>query len=362
MKTILISCLILCTFFSTAQSLKTDSTLVRKSKKVKSGPLFKSNDTLNFTVYANLKPLLKDRGDDAQNHWGKVKYINNKNKLKEIPIKVKVRGNFRRLAVNCSFPPLLLDFNKKKKGNSIFNKQNKLKLVTHCLRNDYIMEEYLVYKIYNLITKNSFKTCLANVTYEDSTGKQASQTRLAFLIEDDDDLAKRLHSKYLKESLFRQNQVDTLKMATVSVFQYLIGNTDWSVPFQHNIKMYIKKGKPAFPVPYDFDHAGIVNAHYAIPAEQLTEITSVRHRLYRGFAYSPEIFQIVFDKFKTIKPEIYALYKGNPELESNYIKSTLKYLDEFYETIDNTKAVKREFIEQGLKNMGPGSIQIKGYN
>lgn len=360
MKKILIAFLFLIPFFGICQSVNTDSTLTPKIKKVKFGPLFKNDDTLNFTVYANLKPLLKDRGDNPQNHWGTVKYINHKNKWVEIPIKVCVRGNFRRMTQNCTFPPLLLDFNKKKKGNSIFNKQNKLKLVTHCLKKDYIMEEYLVYKIYNLITENSFKTRIANVTYEDSAGKQGTQTRLAFLLEDDDDLAKRIQTKHLKNVKLRQNQVDTLKMATLSVFEYMIGNTDWSVPFQHNIKLYYKKGSKAIPIPYDFDHSGIVNAHYAKPAEQLTEIRSVRERLYRGFAYSPDIFQLVFERFKALKPDIYALYIDNQELEPNYIKSTLKYLDEFYDIIDNSKQVKREFIEQGLKNMGPGSIQIQG--
>ena len=345
-------------FVANAQSLKTDSTLVPKLKKVKFGPLFKSDDTLIFTVFANLKPLLKDRGDDPKNHWGMVKYINHKNVLVNIPMKVKVRGNFRRMVQNCSFPPLLLDFSKKKKDKSIFKKQNKLKLVTHCLKNDYIMEEYLVYKIYNLITENSFKARIANVTYEDSSGKQASQTRLAFLIEDDEDLGKRIHTKLMKNVKLRQNQVDTLKMATVSVFEYLIGNTDWSVTFMHNIKLYQPKGKMPIPIPYDFDHSGIVDAHYAKPAEQLIEINSVRERLYRGYAYSPEVFSQVFEKFKAIKPQIYALYKDNIELESWYIKYTLKYLDDFYKDIENPKTVKRVFIEQGFKNMEAGGVQI----
>jgi hypothetical protein len=118
----------------------------------------------------------------------------------------------------------------------------------------------------------------------------------------------------------------------------------------------------AIPIPYDFDHSGIVNANYAKPAEQLVQIKTVRERLYRGFAYSDEVFQKVFDKFRTAKPAIYALYKDNAELDPNYIKSTLKYLDDFYDTIESPKAVKRVFVEQGLQNMEAGGVQIKGYN
>ena len=360
MKKIIFLFLIIFVSSLNAQIIVNDTIKTEKSTKLQLGPLFNSDYTLNFSVLANLKALLKDRSTNPANHWGMVKYIDSAGKQIEIPIKVKVRGNFRRLSENCTFPPLLLDFDIKKNNKTIFKQQDKLKLVTHCLKNDYIMEEYLVYKIYNLITENSFKARFANVTYQDSLGKRETETRRAFLIEDEDDLAKRIGRKVYKNVRLRQNQLDTIQMATVSVFEYLIGNTDWSVPFLHNIKILNAESKMPIPVPYDFDHSGIVNARYASPAAELVEIVSVKQRLYRGFTYSPGVFQKVFDNFKSVRPQIIALYKDNKNLEPSYIKYVLKYLDDFYKTIDNPKSVARDFVGQGLKNMQAGGVQIKG--
>ncbi|MFN8348596.1 MAG: hypothetical protein U0X91_26580 [Spirosomataceae bacterium] len=326
-------------------------------KLAKFGPLFKNEDIIQLKIITNLKALQKDRGDKPVNHWGRLLYARKKKGYINIPIKLRVRGNFRRLTTNCVFPPLLLDLPKKKDKNSIFERQNRLKLVTHCQNEEYIFQEYLVYRMYNLITDCSFRARLAQVTYEDSAGKKEPQTRYAFLLEDDDDMSKRNQAKNYNIKQTPMLYVDSLQMATVAVFEYLIGNTDWSVPYLHNIKLIAKKGgKSPIPVPYDFDHSGIVEAKYARPAEQL-ELASVRERLYRGLTYSPEIFQQVFERFKKAKSEIYTLYQNNPKLNAGYIKRTLRYLDEFYETIDNPKEVKRVFVYGGGKK---ATAVIKG--
>lgn len=343
-----------------SQTVTTADDTVKVEKISKFGPLFKNEDIIQLKIITNLKTLQKDRGEKPINHWGKLLYARKKKGYITIPIKLKVRGNFRRLTANCIFPPLLLDLPKKKDKNSIFERQNRLKLVTHCQNEDYIFHEYLVYRVYNLITNYSFRARLAQVTYEDSTGQRDPQTKYAFLIEDDDDMAKRNGAKIHTLKQTSMTHVDSLNMATVAVFEYLIGNTDWSVPFMHNIKLLARKGGSGYPipVPYDFDHAGIVDAPYARPAEQL-ELASVRERLYRGITYSPEVLNQVFDKFRKAKPEIYALYENYPRLKPNYVKRTLRYLDEFYKTIDNPKEVKRVFVYGGGKSQGAGVV-VKG--
>ena len=136
-------------------------------------------------------------------------------------------------------------------------------------------------------------------------------------------------------------------MATVAVFEYMIGNTDWSVPYLHNIRLFDNGQAGSLPVPYDFDYSGIVEASYAIPPEQLG-IQSVRERLYRGPVYSAALFQRVFDKFNDIKPQFYALYQNNNRLDKSYVKRTLKYLDEFYALI-NKPATARLCLVRMLK-------------
>lgn len=282
-------------------------------------------------------------------------YARKKKQPLALPVKVRVRGHFRKK--NCVFPPLLLDLDKRKKKNSVFAYQNRLKLVTHCSSGDYIEREYLAYKIYNLLTDYSFRVRPVRVTYEDSAGTRKPDIQNAFLIEDEGDLAKRNKAKPFKLKQLNMAKVDSVRMATVSVFEFMIGNTDWSVPYMHNIKLLARnEGGPPVPVPYDFDHSGLVSAHYAFPAEIL-ELSSVRERLYRGLHYSPETFQKVFERFRQMKPQIYALYTNNTTLGSKYIKTTIKYLDDFYEIIDDPKSLKRVFIYGGGKNI---NAVIKG--
>ncbi len=328
------------------------------SKKQNFGTLFNKKDTLNFNLIADMKTLLRDRGTKPIYHSGKISYKTNKSKNVILPIKIRVRGNFRKRTENCSFPPLLLNFDKKNKGNSVFNRQNRLKLVTHCITRDNIVKEELVYQIYNILTDQSFKTRLARVTYTDSAGKRKPEQKMAFLLEDELILGKRLAAKPYVKVRLRQALVDSVLMARVALFQFMIGNTDWSVPYQHNIKLYTPKTGSPIPVPYDFDHSGIVNASYALPAAELN-IASVRERLYRGIAYSQSIVNETITLFLSKKESIYQLYEKNKALDKTYIKNTIEYLDEFYEIIQNPKKLKTQIIDQGQKNAAGGVI-IKG--
>lgn len=273
-----------------------------------------------------------------------------------LPLDLVVRGNFRRDAANCVFPPLYLDFPKKKVKGTLFAKQNKLKLVTHCRDDEYVVREYLVYKLYNQLTDLSFKARLAQVTYLDSARKRKPETHWGILLEDEDDISKRNGISVYKNRL-KAAYADTLNMATLSVFEYMIGNTDWSVVFRHNIKMVVDSTRPRpMAIPYDFDHSGLVDARYAKPAEQLS-IETVRERLYRGPAYPMSVLRQVFARFRALKPAFYALYQNNKRLSNSYIKDTVNYFDDFYRIIDNPEKARTAF--QSDLDRG---IQIRGMN
>ena len=316
--------------------------------------LFASDSVVQFTLTANLRPLLNDRGEKLTTHPALLTYADDRKQLVALPLTLKVRGNFRRSKVNCSFPPLLIDLPKKKARSTLFAHQNKLKLVTHCQVDEWVVREYLVYKLYNLLTDLSFRAQLARVTYVDSVGKRAPETHWAFLLEDESDVAKRNGVKLSNMKQTSMGYADSLRMATVAVFEYMIGNTDWSVPYLHNIRLFDNGQTGSLPVPYDFDHAGIVDATYAKPAEQLG-LESVRERLYRGVAYPMSIFQQVFDKFNQVKPQFYALYQTNSRLDKGYIRRTLRYLDEFYALI-NKPASARAIFRQNAQS----TVVIKG--
>ena len=63
----------------------------------------------------------------------------------------------------------------------------------------------------------------------------------------------------------------------MSVFQYMVGNTDWSMVRFHNVEVSRTPRGVYVPVPYDFDWTGLVSTRYARPNEGLG-IRSVRQR------------------------------------------------------------------------------------
>lgn len=297
--------------------------------------LFSSDSVLAFTLTASLPRILKDRSDTTTAHPAQLSYRSTQGETVTLPVKLQVRGNFRKLWNNCSFPPLYLDVPKKKARPTVFAHQDKLKLVTHCEGEEYVVREYLVYRLYNLLTDYSFRARLCRVSYVDSTGKRPTETRWGVLLEDESSLVKRNKGLPNKLRQISMAGMDSLHMATLAVFEYLIGNTDWSVPYRHNIRLLtVPTIKDPVPVPYDFDQSGIVDAFYASPSQNIGT-TSVRERVYRSIAYPTALFRQVFDRYNQLKPQIYALYANNPHLDSVYVKRTLQYLDEFYAVINN---------------------------
>ncbi|MCY7351819.1 MAG: hypothetical protein LH606_14335 [Cytophagaceae bacterium] len=313
--------------------------------------LFTTDSVLAFTLKVPIQRLLKDRGDTTVPHAAQLSYAATAQETVTLPVKLKVRGHFRRQWNNCSFPPLYLDVPKKKAANTPFANQNKLKLVTHCEVEEYVVREYLVYRLYNLLTEHSFRARLCRVTYVDSAGKIPPETRWAALLEDEDDLRKRNGGKPNKLRDITMPNVDSLSMATLGVFEYLIGNTDWSVPNRHNIRLLtVSTHVHPVPVPYDFDYSGIIEAFYAVPPDYLG-IASVRERFYRGPAYPETLFQRVFDRFNQLKPQFYALYRNDSRLDPAYVKRTLLYLDEFYADISDPAIVRSIFLD-GKRHKG----------
>lgn len=302
--------------------------------------LFSSDALLDLTLTAPMKALLNDRSEEAEDRPATLTYLAEDGSEVTQEMKVKTRGNFRLNPSNCNFPPLRLNFGSKKSKGTVFEGQDKVKLVTPCQTkrkqyDQYVLQEYLAYKVFNTLTDASFRVRQVRITYADSEGKQKPLTKLAFLIEDEDEMATRLGGSILKLEGVHQELTDKGQSMLVSVYQYLIGNTDWAIPVLHNIKLVMPEGGTTpIPVPYDFDFAGVVDARYANPAAQLG-ISSVRERMYRGFCRPEEELTPVFKAFNEKKDEIFALYEEDPYLDKKERKSTLRYFEEFYDTINN---------------------------
>ena len=316
-------------------------------------PLFSSHEMLNITLRGDFKTILDDIGDDRTEHTALLEYIENGDTV-VLNVKIMTRGNFRRDDDNCVFPPLKINFKKKQVKGTLFDGIDKMKLVSHCRPNSkvyrqYNVGEYLVYRIYNIITDTSFRVRPAIINYVDEPSGKKSQVSNAFFIEPDEVLADRIGAKEYKKKYVFQDSTRYDYMTRLAVFQFLIGNTDWAVSTLHNIKLFkTDTAKPAYAIPYDFDWSGVVNTFYARPLPRF-EIESVSDRLFRGYCRSTEQFKEQFEFFKTKKVEIYDLYENYEALGKRQRKDALNYFDDFYKIIDNDALIKIDFMEKCLR-------------
>ena len=329
-------------------------------QQVQSG-LFSNDSLLDIRLSGNLRELFDDRGEKSQYHPLSIGYRDAANVETTIKINAKTRGHFRKMKENCSYPPLLLHFSKSETPkSSLFGQQSKLKLVMPCRGDEFVVREWMIYKLYNLITPLSFQARLVRVSLEDSRTKSQAPSFYGILLEEQQQLAARNGTINIERKL-RPEQVALHSFLTMAVFEYLIGNTDWSIQYLQNVKL-LATDSNAVPVcvAYDFDHAGMVNAPYALPAEEL-QMNSVRQRRYRGYCIQDmHQFDEVLAMYDSLKKDIYALYTGSPILDEKSKKYCLKYLDEFYEDIHNPATLKKDFQYPCNKN-GTGNVVIKGY-
>jgi hypothetical protein len=298
----------------------------------------------------DIKTVFLNR-EDEEDHPAEISYTDTEGNKTSLPIKISVRGNFRKDRNNCDFPPVSLNFSNSTVINTIFDGQNKVKVVTHCrskldLYEQNILKEYLAYKLYNLFAEESYYVRLVHMTYADAEGKLDTLKKVAILLEPTKQMADRNDCKELEISNIHQTRTSKHKTTVMAIFQYMIGNTDWSVWVQHNIKL-LKEENSDLPivVPYDFDWSGLVDAPYAVPNEVLP-IETVRTRLYRGFCQPDAELQPALDEFRQRKEEIYQTCNSVPFLSEKELKKILKYMDDFFKIIENPKKVKSEFHQK----------------
>lgn len=340
--------------------------LLGSQAQVKSDPksksiLFDKEDILDITLSGSLKELMNDRSSDQSTYRPlNLLYKNTDNVEQSLAVEVKTRGHFRKMKENCSYPPLLVHFLPSDPLKaSVFNGQDKVKLVMPCQGDEYLVKEWLVYKIYNLFTPLSFRARLVKVKLEDTKKPKVIPAFYGILLEEEKQVARRNQVVDITRKV-NPAQTDRDTYLQMAVFEYFIENTDWSVQYQQNIKLMAKDSLGiSYTLPYDFDHSGFVSAPYAKPAEEL-EMSTIRERRYRGFCM-PDLkgFDKTLTKFNSLKTDIYQLVTNCKLLDAKNIKNTIQFLDDFYITINNPKMWQKDFAYPCDPN-GTGNVVIKG--
>ena len=316
--------------------------------------LFRTTDPVEVTLTTNLKLLVKDRDSTKVSPHGAVMAFKEADgTLTTMPVTLTPRGHFRRQARNCDFPPLYVQFKKKAADNTLMQGNTKLKLTTNCKPKNtqyeqYILQEYAVYRVYQRVSPIHFRTRIAHVTYKDSANATPDVVTWAFFIEDDKEVAKefKVANEKSKGALF--DQLESKQLAITSLFEYFVGNTDWSISQLHNIALVRDTGFTVSPVAYDFDWSGVVNPRYAFPDARLG-LKNVLERLYRGPCLTPAQWQPIFARYNDAKPYIDSVYHSVPSLDPKLAKESIEYYGDFFKTINDPRAVKREIIDKCQK-------------
>ncbi len=305
--------------------------------------LFEGTSILTLNLTTDIQKIQADRDIDPKYHDAKIAGISEDGTTYDMKVQVKARGNFRRSDGTCIFPPLRVRFSKNDTLGP-FEGNKKLKLVTHCQKDEYILREYMIYKVFQQLTEHSLRVRLCKITYHDSEEVLDPETHYAFFIESVESVAERLGGQLLPEdSVVSFDQIHREQLTLVHVFQYMIGNPDHSPERQKNTKLiyFNDPEKPLLPIPYDFDFSLAVDASYT----KLGAGKLFSKRRFKRLCRSEEEFLACFERLEGAKKTILTLYKEDSLLNKESKGQATKCIKDFFKIIKSSKKVKEVFLD-----------------
>jgi len=310
--------------------------------------IFAEENPAEITLIYNMKEFRRMINTDKYQSAELIYHLGDSISDRHHTVRIAARGKNRREV--CSFPPIWINIRKSGIQNRQLRDTKKIKLVTHCSNSrsneTYVLKEFLAYRIYNLISPYSFRVRLVRMKYIDTGRKYKEMESWAFLIEPETMLAERLDMLPIKNDFISIKQTDSLWTDHMSIFQFMIGNGDYSVTGRHNVKLlrYNDFSKSSIiPVPYDFDYAGIVDAHYAIPGDNLG-ISSVKERYFLGPCRELQDYEEVIGEIAAMKKGIYDIVNSFIYLSEGQRKSMIAYLDAFFKYSNDPRYIERHIL------------------
>jgi len=301
--------------------------------------LFEESAPMHITLTLDLKKYQREKykGEYMPVHF---LYEFNDTISLEKTMRLKARGEFRR--GHCHLAPFWLNVREAGAKNEQFPDIKRIKIVTHCkgskAYDEYVLKEYLCYKIYNIISPLSFRVRLLRMTYVDTGRKNKQSEGWAFMIEPVDMLAERHDAEEVKNDNLSTRRMRPMEMDVLALFQYMIGNVDYSIRNRHNVKILELPGGYT-PVPYDFDYCGLVNTYYALPTENL-DIKSVRERYYLGPCRSGEANRSAVEHLNQHREDILHLVNEFEFLNEKQKTNMLSYLEEYFALASKYKIIQ----------------------
>jgi len=327
--------------------------MASRRKDAQTRRLFQTAEPLAVTLAADFKGVNKDRSPGSTKAFPAVLSVKGDDAaVPVVPLKVnlRTRGNIRRESGTCASVPLTIEFVKPDVKHTVFDGQNKLKLLVNCKEDprfdQLVLLEYLAYRLHNVITPRSFRVRLARATYVDAKSNKTLSTHNAVFIEDDDDVAARMDGRAVEMRGLLFKDFDTESLTQMTVFQYMIGNPDYSINGMHNVRLVQTAANVHHPITWDFDVTGLVDPQYAVPNARVRQaIAGVRVRSYLGPCRSAEEFEPTLAAFRAKQGELQAVVNAIPGLDDAERRKAEAYLAEFFTVIGSKELVKRELID-----------------
>jgi len=321
-----------------------DEALLARSVDARNRRLFQDGPPLEFSLASDFSLINKERTPNNGKEFPGVLTVAGR----DVPVTLGSRGHLRLKSTTCEFVPLKLAFARDRIAGTVFEGQTTVKLGTHC-RTDvdfdqYVIREYLSYQLANLVTPLSFRARLARATYVDARSKKTLSTHSALFLEHDNDVARRLAGRDVRQTHLGFGDFDRDALTTMMLLEYMLGNTDYSIWTLHNVVVVQDKRRRLFPVPYDFDLSGMVHTPYAAPDPRLS-LRSVTDRLYRGPCRTVDEFDAAAGPFRAKKLEMMAAIDNQGELNRVHKSEMKDYLEAFFRRIATPQAIKRTFVD-----------------
>lgn len=330
---------------ATAQDFPNDMQL--DDTLVSSLDLFEGEEPLEITLRFNMKQYQRSKYKGEYQDVNLKIYIDDSTYI-EKDVRIKARGNFRRSF--CSIAPFWLNIRKSDVANVHLQDVKRMKVVTHCNQSNgkeaYVLKEYLIYKMYELLTPYSFRVRMVRMTYVD-TGRKNKETRSwAFMIEPEDMVAERAGGTVIKNDKLGMAHMKNEDLLRMALFQYMIGNGDYSITGRHNVKLMGvgAYGQEGFtPVPYDFDYTGFVDASYAIPGDHL-DLDNIRERYYLGPCREESEYLPAIALLETYRDEFLEIILSFPYISQKEKDKMADYVEAYFRSAADPGFIRNELI------------------
>lgn len=323
----------------------------KSSKKYLS--LFGTDDILEVFIHLDLSTFLSKKDRAASFDGRMIIPLGETDSLdKKVTVKYRGKSRFER----CRFPPMRITFKKPLYESSDSGRIKTIKIVNQCqsstLHEEYVIREYLVYKLYSVLTDTSFRVRLLKVNFIDTKKDRKPIVQYGIFVEPAELLAKRTNTLEVKTMALTQEHMFPAMIDRLAIFNYMVSNWDWSVPGQHNV-MVLKSSSMemaglGIPVPFDFDLTGIVNAEYAIPPPGIG-IETNRDRKFTGICRTSDVYREELLMFLDRKDEFYAVVDNYPHLSKADKKDIVVFLDQFFNQLEKPRSLEN-IIDIFLEN------------